>query len=324
MNNADSKNNRTSSQKTNLPTLSVTLTNYNHAQYVGQALQAMLEQPVKPLELVVIDDASTDNSAEVIRRFVEKDPIVQLVQNKQNNGGIVSANWHLHRAVGDYHYAAAADDKVLPGFFEQSLRLLAKYPRAGLCCSDYMTFDTRSGITRTTSQRLSDKPCYISPEELVRIMRRRPIHIAGATAIVKRNALIEAGSYLTELKWHCDWFAFLVIAFRYGICYIPKTFATIRVMPNSMSAKQSDRTEQNGVLTTLLELLKSPDYRDVYPFFKSSGALCTFKLNMLYTMMSHPAHWDCISVAFVRHVLNLAVRGAARRVFRRYAKAACY
>jgi len=109
MNNADNANNRTSSQKTNLPTLSITLTNYNHAQYVGQALKAMLEQPVKPLELVVIDDASTDNSTEVIRRFVEKDPIVQLVQNKQNNGGIVSTNWHLHRAMGNYHYAAAAD-----------------------------------------------------------------------------------------------------------------------------------------------------------------------------------------------------------------------
>jgi glycosyltransferase involved in cell wall biosynthesis len=65
-----------------LPTLSVVVPNYNHGKYLEFSLPALLRQSVQPLEIIVLDDVSTDNSVEVIRRFAAQSPLIRLVQNE--------------------------------------------------------------------------------------------------------------------------------------------------------------------------------------------------------------------------------------------------
>ena len=150
-----------------LPTLSVTMSNYNHGHYIGGALDAILSQSARPGEVIVIDDASTDNSIEVIQSVVRRDPVVRLIRNGHNMGILANCATLLEMAAGDYIYSAAADDFVLTGFFEKSLSLLEQHPQAGLCVSDAGYID---GLTkRTWCNRLAidTKPCYLSPEETV-------------------------------------------------------------------------------------------------------------------------------------------------------------
>src|SRR6266446_3649184 len=113
-----------------LPTLSVVVPNYNHAKYLEVSLSAILRQSLKPLEIIVLDDASTDNSVEVIRRFAAQNPLVRLVQNEKNLTVVPNLNKGVDLARGEYVYIAAADDEVLPGLFEHSMALLGKYPQA--------------------------------------------------------------------------------------------------------------------------------------------------------------------------------------------------
>ncbi len=122
--------------------LSIVLLNYNHARYIGEALQAILGQSYKPWEVIIVDDASTDNSIDVIEKFIRRDPTVRLLKNEHNMGVERSANRGLEYASGDYIFSAAADDKILPGLFEKSIRMLALYPQAGLCCSDAVNFNS--------------------------------------------------------------------------------------------------------------------------------------------------------------------------------------
>src|SRR6267378_1457403 len=107
-----------------LPSLSVVVPNYNHARYLPTCLKAILAQSVTPIELIVVDDASTDNSIEVIKQFVTQNPLVRLVQNEKNMGVALTQNRGLTLARGEYIFMQAADDEVLPGLFEKSLRLL--------------------------------------------------------------------------------------------------------------------------------------------------------------------------------------------------------
>ena len=140
-----------------LPTVSVILPNYNHAHYLPQCLNAMLDQSVKPTEIIVIDDASTDNSIEVISDFVRRDPVVKLIQNEKNIGNMPSNFKGLEQATCDYLLLAAADDYLLPGFFEKSLKLLSKYPAAGFCCSLSRRINEKGEYLDTVP-----KPPYIS------------------------------------------------------------------------------------------------------------------------------------------------------------------
>ena len=69
-----------------LPTLSVVVTNYNHARYLPTALRCILGQSVQPLEVLVIDDGSTDNSIVVIEEIARREPLVNLLPNERNRG----------------------------------------------------------------------------------------------------------------------------------------------------------------------------------------------------------------------------------------------
>jgi glycosyltransferase involved in cell wall biosynthesis len=273
----------------NQPTLSVVIANYNHANYISDALQAILEQTWQPSEIIIVDDCSTDNSLEVIENFVRQSPLIRWVRNEQNQGANASFNRGAELASGEYITFPSADDRLLQGFIERSLLLLAQYPEAGLCCSHPAFLDDATGAIDKHEDwfRPSDKPCYLSPEELIKIVSPHRLWIAGHTCIVKRELFLQAGGYRPELKWYSDWFVFHAIAFRHGICYIPEALAAFRVLSNSYSAaRQKDLRSEHEVLKNLLDLLHSAQYQDLVPAFVTSQVLA--RLPFVRTALKYP------------------------------------
>jgi len=85
---------------TSLPTLSVIIPNYNHGKYLPACLNAILRQSVTPLEVIILDDCSTDNSVEVVERFAAEDPIFRLIRNPKNLGVMPNVNKGVDLARG--------------------------------------------------------------------------------------------------------------------------------------------------------------------------------------------------------------------------------
>jgi glycosyltransferase involved in cell wall biosynthesis len=130
-----------------LPTLSAIVPNYNHGQYLERSLPAIALQSVQPLELIVLDDASTDNSVEIIQRLAQKYPIIRLVKNDKNLGVMPNLNKGIEMARGHYIFICSADDEVQPLLFEKSLALLAQHPQAAMSCSVSHWHDAASGLS---------------------------------------------------------------------------------------------------------------------------------------------------------------------------------
>ena len=272
----------------NLPTLTVVVPNFNHAHYLPDCLQALLDQSVPPTEIIVIDDASTDNSVAVIESFTKKHPIIRLYRNEQNQGVLHGMNRSLELARGEFLYFAAADDKVLPGLFEKSLHILAEHPQSGLCCSVGEWWDPEAGTYWRSGEDFTDHPCHVPPEQLVKLIRRDQLRFAGHTVVLRRAALVEAGKFILDLKWHTDWFAMCVVSFRHGICFVPEPLAVMRVHHTTYSAAgMRDRAAQREVLRQILELLCSAEYQDVTPCFKRSGVLALFEWPMFDLIVFH-------------------------------------
>ncbi|MFC1532313.1 glycosyltransferase [Thermodesulfobacteriota bacterium] len=282
------------------------MSNYNHACHLPESIEAILNQSLKPTEFIIIDDASTDNSIDILKRYEKQEPSIRLIRNKRNMGAPYNAGVLLKMASCNYFYGASADDKVLPGLFEKSMALLHDHPKAGLCCSDPATFDGHSSIFSENRLHLSPLPQYFSPDDLVKAIRRKQAWIAGHTSLIKSSAMLEAGGYLSELRWHSDWFANLVVGFRHGICYIPEPLATIRVLPNSYSASgRNDWFEQREVLTHILSLLKTPRYHDVLPFFKRSGILFSaFENEIIRAAYINKKNWDYLPNLLNKYIQN--------------------
>lgn len=269
------------------PMLSVTLPNYNHAQYLEGALDAILTQRYEPMELVIIDDASTDNSVEIIEKYMARHSNIRLIKNSQNRGVGENCKELLRLAQGKYIYGAASDDRILPGFFEKTMNLLSQHPQAGLCWVDAVFINERDQKVGEDRFYLSSTPRYFSPEEVVEILRKKMFHIGGL--IYKRSALIEAGGFIPELKSFADFFPVFVMAFRHGVCYVSEPLVIYRVQQTQYSARLlKDKKAHSEIINRILNLLNSPEYADVRPHFKRSLALAYLFSPVIGVLLRNP------------------------------------
>ena len=109
------------------PLVSVIIPSFNHAQYVGQAIESVLAQTHERLELIVIDDGSSDDSHAVIRRY-EDDPRVTAILNEENRGQSYVFNRAFERTSGAFVALLPSDDWMLPHKLERQLARFAQAP----------------------------------------------------------------------------------------------------------------------------------------------------------------------------------------------------
>ena len=100
--------------KTEMPLVSVICLCYNHSKYVIESIESVLGQSYTNIELIVVDDASTDDSQSVIRAFIEKTTGINFISLTKNIGNCKAFNIGLQASSGDYVIDLAADDLLLP------------------------------------------------------------------------------------------------------------------------------------------------------------------------------------------------------------------
>jgi glycosyltransferase involved in cell wall biosynthesis len=264
----------------NSPTLSVLMPNYNHAHYLRDAIQAILAQSFSAIEIIVLDDASTDDSYEILLGIARKDPRLRVFRNERNLGVLESLRRLLEMASGDYIYGAACDDRVLPGFLEKSMRLLAIHPEAGLCSTLSRVIDAEGkdrGILKTVM--VSTEPAYISPERARKFVRWYGSWIQGNTTIYRREALVSEGGFPPELHAFTDGFTSLVLALKYGACYIPEPLGVWRYTPGGYAAVSSAKAEVKREMVENATRLMRTKYGDLFPpgFAEEWREVCHFE-----------------------------------------------
>ena len=102
------------------PLVSVVIPTYNYAHYLPEAIDSIVSQTYKNLEILVIDDGSTDNTKAVMEKYKQK---VRYLYKQ--NGGLSSArNYGLTKITGDYVLFVDADNKIRPSYIAKALKLL--------------------------------------------------------------------------------------------------------------------------------------------------------------------------------------------------------
>ena len=297
------------------PRISVITANYNHAQLLPRCLKALLDQSIQPFEIIVLDDASTDNSLEVISSFAQQYPLIRVYSNERNLGVNPTNNRGLDLARGDYVFFAAADDEVKPGFFEQSIRMLCDHPEAGLSSGICEWRSAGDGLSWYIGAAMPAKACYLSPSEMVALGRRGRLAISAPCAVFKKSALVEAGGWIPELRWFTDFFGAHVVGFRYGMCHVPEVLSTFNLSPNSYYQTAISRTERKGVMERVLVFLESDKYADVEPLVRRSGILGAFGWPMVRVVLSRRLHWRFLSAAFMLRAARRCAEVVGRRFF---------
>lgn len=111
-----------------LPLATVVIPAYNVSEYIGECLESLLSQSYRDMEILVVDDGSTDGTADIVRRYANADSRITLFCN-DNHGVSYSRNYAIERGAGDYLLFVDADDVVSSDFVEALARPLSD----GMC-----------------------------------------------------------------------------------------------------------------------------------------------------------------------------------------------
>lgn len=303
----------------NTPTVAILLSNYNGYPYLYSSLEGICNQTHPADEIIIVDDGSTDKSLQIINKYAQKYKNIKIIINEKNMGLLYSINKVLNEAKSDYIVWAASDDFLMPYFLERSLEILKEHPEAGICFSQFAVF-----IDGTTQKRiyspqrmgnafdLGKTPHFLSPEMFFKRLQRSYLWMSGNTVLARRTALLEMGGFLPSLRWHADWFSFLVIAMRYGVCIVPEVLTFMREVPLSYSrAGIKDKKQQKKVLTNILLLIYNENFKDVLKIFRSCPCLFSpFGKNIFFVMIRNKRFYMAYKYArfYFPHIVRNFIR----------------
>lgn len=195
-----------------MPRVSVVIPNYNHARFLRQRIESVLGQTYRDIEVIILDDASTDDSLAVIEPFIA-DPRVRLLRNERNSGSTFRQwNRGVREASGEFVWFAESDDYADPRLLERLLNMLDAHPRCGMaCCESWYVYADDEPATRTNQSHLPENARW--RQDYVADGRREcaehlVVHntMPNASAIVFRRALYEQVGGADETMRLCgDW-----------------------------------------------------------------------------------------------------------------------
>lgn len=185
---------------------------YNKEAEIGRALRSALAQTLPPLEIVAVDDGSTDGGAAIVEEF--EDPKIRLI--RQRNAGVSAArNRAMTEAKGDFFAFLDADDEWGPGFLEEIAAMIVDFPGCGIYCTGYRIVDRR-GVHDV--RNLSESGVV---DNFFRASLGRHIAIPSA-CVVPRTVIDRVGGFPEGMRLGEDQYLWTKIAARYPVCFSQK------------------------------------------------------------------------------------------------------
>ncbi len=180
-----------------MPTVSVIIPTFNRAHYLKSAIESVLGQTFKDLELIVVDDGSTDETQREVRSYCEKDKRVYYI-SQSNTGVSVARNSGLSRATGKYVAFLDDDDKWLPRKLQIQVNFMETHPEVGLCY-------TRLRIVYGTNSH--GRRSRAIPENLVTTFEKMlgETFIPSSTVLIRKDDMDKISWFNPRYKTCQDW-----------------------------------------------------------------------------------------------------------------------
>jgi glycosyltransferase involved in cell wall biosynthesis len=217
------------------PAVSVIIPTFNRASYLQRSIQSVLNQTFQHIEIIVVDDASTDNTEEIVSQI--RDSRISYLKHTTNRGGSAARNTGIQAAKGKFIAFQDSDDEWLSEKLGKQIEILTDSP-------------PKVGVVYTGALRFkAGKKEYIPPSRIH--VKEGNIHrellkenfVTTQAAVVKRECFQKAGLFDETLPRLQDWDLFLRIAKHFEFRYIPEALVHSFFTQDSISAKPKSLIE---------------------------------------------------------------------------------
>lgn len=252
-----------------IPKVSIILPNYNYAKYLDERIQSLLNQTFQDFELIIIDDASKDNSIEVIEKY-SHDKRIRTYLYKENSG-VTYNRWNggADLSRGEYLLFAGADDSCEKSLLQKLVEKLDNHTSAGLAFSQSWEINSEGKRIRSLKYGTDflDKKRWEADfidggkNECFYLLFQNTIPNASAV-LIRRKCFFESGKFDESLLILADWMLWVKILLKWDLAFVSEPLNYFRTHSGSVRKNLSFNgvyiEESYIIISQLLENLNVP------------------------------------------------------------------
>ncbi len=209
------------------PKVSIGIPTYNGERFIREAIQSIVDQTFRDIEVIVIDDRSTDATVEIVRSL--RDPRLVLYENEQQLG--IPGNWNraVSLAHGEYLCLFHQDDRMQPDNLARKIQVLDSDPLIGLVYSAVETLiDPSAPYPPARWMEESAVDFIIDGHTYLRRLLLEGNLICAPSVLVRREELIKVGGFDTELGFACDYALWMKLCFDRRVAFLSEHLVQYR------------------------------------------------------------------------------------------------
>ena len=244
--------------------VSVIIPNYNYARYLDDRFRSILDQTYQDYELIFLDDASTDNSVNLVRE--QYGTHIERIEVNAINSGNPFVQWNrgVRLSRGEYVWIAEADDSCTPDFLERMLLVMSQNTSIGLAYCNTTPIDGDGAVIDSSfyhryvsdldSTRWLHDFTADGPNEVRHYLARKNTITNVSGVVFRRDAFISAGYAPENMRMCGDWMTYCRVLHEADVAYVSA--------PLNFHRQHPAKHTQNSVLdlTYFREFLQVQDY----------------------------------------------------------------
>ena len=177
------------------PLVSVLIPSYNHAEYVAETIYSIWQQSYTQVEIVVVDDCSTDNSVEILKSLENRSPIsMQLYENERNLGPRATVSRALELSRGDLIIPFASDDLLAPDRLDRQIQQFRDNPDLKILYGNGYVIRNEQKIKKIHSPEVKTL-LSSEPRDILRYLYTHPSPFFLQCALISKDFLQVVGAY---------------------------------------------------------------------------------------------------------------------------------
>lgn len=273
-----------------LPLVSVVIPSFQHVRFVGEAVESVLAQSVRDLEVIVVDDGSTDGTPERVARI--RDPRIKLVRLPENRRDH-ARNRGLEMATGKYVAFQNSDDVWQPDKLAQQLAVLECQPTVGACFTavGFVDDDGNAGGAQWAAGLFTDGKTPRTSTDWLRVFFWRN-ELCISSAVVRHDLLRQVGHFKRSLVQLSDLDMWVRMAARSEFFVVPEELTRMRIGgQRNLSAPSPERMLRSTFeLAEILERYVASPIVDRLPhIFPESGFKAADPRVLNVALLAHAA-----------------------------------
>jgi glycosyltransferase involved in cell wall biosynthesis len=222
-----------------VPSIDVIVPCYNYGRFLRSCIDSVLSQAGCEVRIVIIDDASTDDSVAIARSLAAEDNRIEVLTHEKNRGHIATYNEGIELLSADYMLLLSSDDMLAPGAFARAIALMEADQTVGFVYGTSLRFAVEADIEAAVSGRMTRPETAMPTVEQGITFIRRFCEIAinsveTATAVVRTSLQKRVGGYRPELPHSGDMEMWLRLAAHAKVGFVPTVQAFTRIHAKNM------------------------------------------------------------------------------------------